>query len=320
VLNAKLKEYMLKKKMMDNISSVSDIVTFFTTSSRNKNDASNKIRENILKIITSPPKEYLEDVEYGNSWRLVQKEWHRALVKLAEDTSVPSYTIFQTTSIKGGRKSHYDVEIGYYNDSTLVAKRKIEFKNGGTKIDGLPQFLSLPVKFGLFPTTCEYDKFFYENYLDTYLACDTGLTAESKPLAFQYIKQVSKTKYTTSPFFSQLKDRELIFQDQKNHIVNTSITDYLTQYGSSISLEIFKDKIETSQTDKHYLLWSQDKFHYDKIYSNEMTNMTFQGIKNGNVLEIKADNAIYSLLLRWRNHKGILNPAWQISMKRTSND
>lgn len=47
-----------------------------------------------------------------------------------------------------------------------------------------------------------------------------------------------------------------------------------------------------------------------------MADMIFHCIKNGNILELKTSNNIYRLLLRWRNHKGILNPAWQISMKR----
>ena len=35
----------------------------------------------------------------------------------------------------------------------------------------------------------------------------------------------------------------------------------------------------------------------------------------GNVIEVKSGLSIYNLLLRWRNHKGILNPAWQISKR-----
>jgi len=291
---------------------VSDILTFFTTSTRHKNDATNKIRENILKIIANPPKDYLTHSEYGQNWSLVQKEWNDAICKIAEETNVPTYTSVETR-VKGGRRSNYDADIEYRNDSTLVAKRKIEFKNGGTSIGGLPQFLSLPVKFGLFPVT--YDKFYHEHYLDTYLACDVGLT-ESKPPDLQYLKQVTKLKYTVSPFFAQLKEREHILQAQKDVIVNTSITDYLTQYGSSINLDMFTQKIKTTQTDKIFLLWSQGKFYTDKLHPAEMSDLAFHGIKNGNVLEIKAGQTVYGLLLRWRNHKGILNPAWQISMKR----
>jgi hypothetical protein len=78
----------------------------------------------------------------------------------------------------------------------------------------------------------------------------------------------------------------------------------------------FSEKVKATQTDKIYLLWSNGTFHIDKVREQEMTEMMFHSIKNGNILELKSGQTIYGLLLRWRNHKGILNPAWQISMKR----
>ena len=36
-------------------------------------------------------------------------------------------------------------------------------------------------------------------------------------------------------------------------------------------------------------------------------------VKNRNTIVLMSDNYEYHLLLRWRNHAGILNPAWQIS-------
>ena len=176
----------------------------------------------------------------------------------------------------------------------------------------MPQFLSLQAKAELFHET--YDKFWYETYLDRYLACDAGLT-ETKPSLETYLKCVTKTSYSVTPFFAKLKERELIFQAEKNEVVNQSITDYLTTHGSTIHLSAFSEKVQSTQRDKIYLLWSNDRFYMDRVDTTEP--MTFHGIRNGNVLEVKSGNTIYSLLLRWRNHKGILNPAWQISMKRT---
>jgi hypothetical protein len=103
-------------------------------------------------------------------------------------------------------------------------------------------------------------------------------------------------------------------------IAAMSITDYLTQYGNTINIEYFTEKVRTTQSDKIYILWHNGKFYIDKIHDNEMSGIYFHSIKNGNVIELKSSsNTTYSLLLRWRNHKGILNPAWQISMKRISN-
>ena len=292
--------------------SVSDITTFFSTSTRDENDATNKVREKVLKLICDPPKEYLDNVEFGNSWRIVYEAWNDALKKIAEETSVPTYTSTQI-KVRGGRKFNYDADVMYYNGTTLVANRKIEFKNGGSNISDLPQFLSLQAKIGLFAET--YDKFWYEHYLDKYIACDSTIT-ETKPSLQLYLKNVTSTKYTITPFFAQLKTRELFFQKEKNEVVNNSITDYLDKYGKELDIQSFSEKVKATQTDKIYLLWCNGKFCSDKLSELEMSDMKYHSIKNGNVLEVKSGNTIYGLLLRWRNHKGILNPAWQISMKR----
>jgi hypothetical protein len=292
--------------------SVSDITSFFRTSTRNENDATNKIRERVLKVICNPPKEYLEHAEFGDNWHTVFQAWNDALHKIAQETNVPVYTSTQI-AVKGGRKFNYDADVMYYDGATRVANRKIEFKNGGSSIGDLPQFLSLQAKTGLFTTT--YDTFWYENYLDKYLACDSSIT-EAKPPLPLYLKHVPSTTYTISPFFAQLKTRELFFQKEKNEVVNASITDYLTTYGKDIDIASFSEKVRATQTDKIYLLWCNGTFCSDKVSDAEMSNMTYHSIKNGNVLEVKSGNTTYGLLLRWRNHKGILNPAWQISMKR----
>jgi hypothetical protein len=231
--------------------SISDISTFFSTSTRNTNDATNKIREKILAIISNPPKIYLDDAEFGNSWRIVHEAWNDALKKIAEDSNLPVYTSIQT-KVKGGRRFNYDADITYYNGTEIVANRKIEFKNGGYNISDLPQFLSLQSKIDLFPIT--YDKFWYENYLDKYLACDTMITQPKPPLEL-YLKYVTSTNYSITPFFAELKSREMFFQKEKNSIVNRSITDYLTQHGNTININAFSEKVKTTQTEKTYLLW-----------------------------------------------------------------
>ena len=291
---------------------VSDIESFFHTSSRNLNDATNKIREKVLKVICQPPQEYLEHEKYGASWKSVYHAWNDALQKIACETGIPEYT---STQIKmyGGRGFNYDAVVMYHGPHGVI-NRKIEFKNGGMNIGDLPQFLSLQAKIPLFEQT--YDSFWYDKYLDKYLACDTELT-QSKPSREEYLKKVTSTNYAITPFFAQLKSRELFFQKEKNEVVNASIADYLSSYGHTIDRAAFSEKVKATQIDKIYLLWSNGTFNVDKVSEQEMTEMSFHSIKNGNILELKSGNTIYGLLLRWRNHKGILNPAWQISMKRT---
>jgi hypothetical protein len=303
----------VKAVPVTDVNLVAGITAFFQPSSRAENDAANKLREKILEKMCHPPKEYLDHPEFGASWRIVHEQWTNALVRVAANASIPTYT---STSIemKGGRGFHYDAIVTYYNEGVPVANQNIEFKYGGTNIGALPQFLSLQAKMKLFDKT--YDEFWYERYLDQYLACDLGLT-EAKPSLETYLKRVTSTVYSITPFFAKLKERELLFQDEKNEVVDRSITDYLTTYGNTIHLPSFEEKVQATQRDKIYMLWSNGAFHIDSMSETEISNLTFHGIRNGNVLELRAGSASYRLLLRWRNHKGILNPAWQISMKRT---
>jgi hypothetical protein len=83
--------------------SVSDIATFFSTSTRSENDATNKIREKVLCIISNTPKEFLEHVQFGQQWKIVTDAWHDALKKLAEETGIPEYTSTQMKRTEIGR-------------------------------------------------------------------------------------------------------------------------------------------------------------------------------------------------------------------------
>jgi len=288
-----------------------DILSFFQTSTRDGNDEANKTRERVLKCISNPPVEFLEDPLHGPSWVKIQKEWGITLERVAEFTQVPPYISIRTTS-KGGRTFNYDILARYEQGDSAFTLRKIEFKYGGESIGQLPQFLSLQAKFPLFEVT--YDSFYYSNYLEKYVACDEGITEPIPPLSV-YLASVIKVA-SAGPFFTQLKVREEVNKLAKAAVVNTSITDYLTRYGSMINLFLLEEKLKESQLEKIYVLWSKDKFYMDKFSEEEMSALSYAGVKNGNVILCKSGNTTYELLLRWRNHKGILNPAWQISVKR----
>jgi hypothetical protein len=287
---------------------LSDITTFFNNSTRANNDATNKTREKVLSLLYNIPQEYLEDVAYGKQWQLLKKEWDKAIVQLSQELNYTTIKI----NLKGGRTYNYDIELDYYMNDTKISTIKLEFKYGSARINNLPQILSLQAKYDLFPKT--YDEFYYEQYIDSYINCDPSIT-EPKPLLQEYKKLVTNIK-CPNLFFQQLKERDQHFKKEKIAVVNRSITDYLTQYSHTINLEKIYEKIKSSQSDKTYLLWSNNTFHIDKTQYNDTMDFEYHGIKNGNVLQIKSKNIIYEMLLRWRNHKGILNPAWQISIKR----
>lgn len=324
------------------------ITTFFETSTRSENDATNTKRELVLGQIGNPPKEFMEDETFGEHWKHVKKEFDATIATIAVSTNVPQpYTSYQIET-KGGRKFHYDGIVKFYNNQSdqsdtitapattaqATASRKIEFKYGSSNINDIPQFLSLPTKCGMFRNhdaatstpTPKYELFWYQKYLDKYIACDPQLTciegdtpAPPKPSLEDYLRFMPKTNYDVNPFFLHLKECEVNFKKEKAKVVNDSISEYLSSFGQDLDINMFTEKIQESQKDKIYILWGKDmKLHIDSISQEEMSGICIKNIKNNNaiVLESSLAKTTYSLLLRWRNHKGILNPAWQISFKR----
>jgi hypothetical protein len=61
-------------------------------------------------------------------------------------------------------------------------------------------------------------------------------------------------------------------------------------------------------------MWKSGKFTTDKISVGNI--LEYKGIKNENTIVVDdlEQKQEYHLLLRWKNHKGVLNPAWQISL------
>jgi hypothetical protein len=287
------------------------ITTFFQTSTRDNNDATNAIRERIIGCLSTSP--FLDDPIHGPAWRTLVTAWDAAVREVAEKTQVPAYDRV-TVSMKGGRGYHYDADLQFHTSDGIVL-RMIEFKYGATQVTSLPQFLSLQAKFPMFEVT--YDAFYYDHFLDRYLGCDEGLT-ETKLSREDYLHRVTATTYHV-PFFRQLKEREDVAKQEKNRVVNESITAYLETHGPSMNLARFSEKLQESQTGKIYLLWSKGAFHVDARGPplKEDEPLTYHGIKGGNVLQIHQGGIQYHLLLRWRNHKGILNPAWQIKLVRS---
>ena len=293
--------------MASDLPDVSSIQLFFEASKRSENDQANKLREKILGVLTNPPAAYLEDPEWGSKWTHLYSEWMKAVECVSDQTAVPDYTR-TAIEVKAGRTNHYDMNLSFYLDDFQVAVRKIEFKYGADQLKKLPQFLSLGAGFSMFEYT--YPQYYYDHYLEEYVGCDEGLT-EQKPVWEEYQKEGKKVSSSHS-FFIQLKEREETNKAQKADVVNRSISTYLEKYASSIQLDVLMDKFKTSQEGKIYLLWS-GAFHVETM--DELCELEWIGVKRGHTIQVRSGEVIFNLLLRWRNHKGILNPAWQISMK-----
>ena len=285
-----------------------DIDKFLCKSTRTKNDETNNLREKIISRIFSVSEENFSHPIYGEMWRLVRYQFSLYIKKLSKGTV---YTSFKLKH-KGGRGHNHDFDILYYNEDTCVLTILFEFKYGASSINKLAQFLSLQAKHEIFEYT--YVVFYYTKYLNEYMKTDPDITVHIPSLE-DYLKYVTSITPNVHPFFAQLAEREDYYKKEKNTVVNNSIREYLSLYGHTINLDKLYNKIAKTQKNKMYLLWFKNELHFDELVVDN--NMIVGSIKNGNVLQVKSGNTTYNLLLRWRNHKGILNPAWQISVTRS---
>ena len=288
--------------------SVLDIGHFMNPSNdRASNDKVNKVRETIIENIFQLFPLYCDHAEYGDSWTTFQQLFMESAHKIYEQP-------FHKLEIvkMAGRKFNYDFKFLYKNEAgELLQEKHVEFKHGAKSIRQLPQFLSLNIKNDVMPVS--YAEYYYANWLDKYIACDEGIT-EAKPDAAIYKKLITGIEYTVHPFFQQLYDREVENKEKKNEIVNESIKQFLETYGQHINLEALTAKFESSQGNKTFLMWDTKQFYIETMNLAETSVQSFEGILNNNTILVKSHTLVYKLLLRWRNHKGILNPAWQISV------
>lgn len=270
----------------------SSILVFFNPSVRATNDATNHLREIILETILTSP--HIDDPDYGIRWRQVRDSWSIALQRIT--TSV--YDRVHVTR-KGGRKHNHDFTVEFYQDDRLVDTQQVEFKFGKS-MKTLPQFLSMYSHFQMFPST--YAAFYYEHYLDHYLSY-VGI---EKPPLPEYLDHVYSTK-SEHPFFSTLKEREVEHKKVKSDIVNDSIQAYLQTNATQIILPVLYEKLQSSQQ-KTFLLWDETKFTAHRLTFDPLE---YKGFTKNTIL-ITSGVYTLKLLLRWKNHKGILGPAWQI--------
>ncbi len=268
------------------------ILVFFQRSARAANDSANKLRETILSEILDT--DHVQDPLYGDRWKKVQSAWKQALHEVAKCP-------YETVRVihKGGRSNH-DFVAEYMNQEQ-VQSRQLEFKVSKT-MKSIPQFLSLYVSFGLFPVL--YDHYYYHEHLDKYL---TWVGIEKPPYE-EWRRELYKSG-STLPFFQTLRERESEHKKEKEKVVNDSIQSYLETHGATFDPCPLYAKLQSSQ-DKDYLLWDGDRFQVHRLTFGPLE---YRG-HTKNQLLIQSGEIDLRMLLRWKNHKGILGPAWQISV------
>ena len=268
-----------------------------------KNDAENKIREDVLVFLENElPSEYAAD----EKWRNLYTNFHETLRTLC-----PSDYARVKIVKKGGRTFNYDFDVIYFDSENVeIHQVKLEFKHNSKKIDKIPQILSLQDRFGLVDAI-SYSEHYYTLYLDAYLAAIeyTG----DKPTLQEYIALVSGIAPEKHPMFMHMRAAKA------NAAVKESIHTYLNAYVSKFKVDEFTKKLVESQANKYFLLWDLSQFHIDTLSVEELTIkdvLLKPTKKQTNTIVARSTTSEYHLLLRWRNHNGILNPAWQVKITR----
>jgi len=221
-----------------------------------------------------------------------------------------------TCEIKAGRQHNYDFEINYYNGDKMLTSEKIEFKFGIDKITAGPQFLSLSSKFNT-----KYAEYFYDNYVGKI----SELYNIDKIDRETYLKYVHGNEYHKNRWFQYIYDNEEKYIKEKKILTDESIHNYVLQIYKNNELDIdeLRNKFVATQNEKIYMCCKNYTFYFDTIDRDELyiTYLKMKTLKNNkeyyNTIICKTDtDTEYHMLLRWRNHAGILLPAWQIKIVR----
>jgi hypothetical protein len=309
------------------------IQAFYVSSVRGANDANNAVRENVLAMLLTPAaddfcrsttesqsglagdfvsrsSEFCLCADNGERWSALRRGWRDAL-GLAEDAS-------PTVKKMAGRKYNYDFSVA----SEEGVAMKVEFKSGaGLKdLSDLPQILSLSGNFDIWRDGTDvplYAEHFYKNFLPIYLEADGGdeeLRSALPPLD-KYMKLVHQSNYDRNPFFRRLYDREENNKKEKAEIVDQSISSYLLLAAGELDLAKLSAKLVESQSGKRFVMWDSraHKFHHAKISEDDLRLTELVEVTKNSIIVRAASGQRYKMLLRWKNHKGVLLPAWQIS-------
>ena len=279
---------------------------------KSNNDEYNKIRENIITNIFNIDDEYFNDTTYGSQWKNVKEKFLAAVSSLCEEP-------FDSIKIKhmGGMTYNYDFVLTFNKNDAIIKTIKLEFKHNNTDVSNLVQFLEL------YDKDCKnkyeicseisYAEFYYDNYLDSYLAVDANLNDCVKPNKEDYLKNVYDIKYKHL-FFEKLHINKEVKLKEKRKIANDSVKKYLELYSDSFSFYKICEKIRESQKDKIFLLWDCENFHTQTL---DIDNIVISGIikKDDLYFDVSVENFEYNIRIRlnWGNSNGLCNPRWKFT-------
>ena len=302
---------------------LTDILLFTESSSgtgREENDKRNKQREFVLvELFAGRCDAFCEDTTHGAAWTQLRTDFRAALQHMGTLEGLTEAVCVKVQQ-KGGRGHNYDFAVTY-RTSEGEHESHVEFKFGGTTVDSLPEFFN-PAADKPFHTEL-YASYYYRTALPQ-VAALYGITTPL-PSEADYLKHIHKNK-AAHPFLVTLDAAERADADrsatskyaQKKALVATSIQNYLELSLDSTQFAAIETELKRSQGNKRYLLYNNKSFHHDALKPAELELEQTAYVKNGNtlVIQTKQEGTHIAMLLRWKNHLGVLFPAWQISMIR----
>lgn len=293
---------------------------------RGANDKNNKERERLLdSVLTNTVHDASE--EHGPAWVALRSQWDAALRSVG-----PAEATVVSVKGKGGRKWNYDFDASYtLPSSPSPVSIKIEFKFGGTTLSSLPEFFN-PAANKPFHDRLYADFFYDGDYLDR--ICDLyNISRADKPSKADYLKAVHANT-SKLPFFARLKAAEEAevavevveegktrkvrpLYEAKAALSHASIQAYLAAHSEATNLEALTAEFQRSQAGKEFLLYSGGAFHRDRLLPGELVAESVKGVEGDSlIIQTAVPTTTIKMLLRWKNHQGILFPAWQISLVR----
>lgn len=239
-------------------------------------------------------------------------------------TIIPESMAVKGIKSKGGRRWNYDMVLTCeLPDTSSKYDLKFEFKTGKNynKLTKHPQVLSLASNHHSFSSIGDYAITFYRNHLRAFNDLLSVPYEGELPSEEFYMKVIHNTDYKKHPFFKHAYDHET---SESQKYVAMTIHEYLTENITKVDPEKIVDHIRNTQLTKYFFLenretqqWKVERIVPEIFGGPVQSTKTEIGkqVKMANALLIVLEKCVFRCLLRWKNHRGVLYPAWQISFK-----
>ena len=284
----------------EGIISYKDINYFYNVENKDKNDLSNKTRENIIASIINQtiPQGYFK---YSNLWKTINNGVNDYLNQLACQKNLIIDSV--VCMPKAGRGNHYDFQITINKDHIF----DIEFKFNASTVTECPQFVSPmnPSKY----LDINFEEFFYSNYLGL-IAIHGKLELPDKSI---YLQTIGNNNVDCMKPYKEKYDTDKGFNDYCKKIDKQAIKQFISI--SNLNIAKLSRYLSETQSNKIYMCYKNKVFYLDNVDPSIYTIKDTIQKKNTNYICITENNMLIELRLRFKNGCGLQFPAFQIKRK-----